>query len=102
VIVLKPTVLNDTVAEVRWELVEHSKKGDTFEGPYAAALNTHKDAVYTPYNRGGWKYDKSAGTIKYWVATDPGGSLPAFMQTQGAMMAFPKELLKVKWGVKAD
>lgn len=102
VILLKVVKQTDTAAEIQWELVQHSISGDTYSGPFASALNAHKDAVYTPYNRGGWKYDKTAGSITYWVTSDPGGSLPGFMQTQGAVTAFPLELLKVKWGVAPE
>ena len=89
-------------AEIQWDLVKNTQSGSTYAGPYADALNADPDAVYTPYNVGGWIYDKKAGNITYWVATDPGGSLPDFMQSEGALMAFPKELLKVRWGVVAD
>lgn len=102
VILLKVTKQTDTAAEIQWELVNHTVSGSTYSGPFASALNAHTDAVYTPYNRGGWKYDKTAGQITYWVTSDPGGSLPGFMQTQGAVTAFPLELLKVRWGVEPD
>lgn len=102
VILLKVVKQTDTVAEIQWELVKHAVSDKTFSGPFASAMNAHPDAVYTPYNRGGWKYDKAAGQITYYVTSDPGGSLPGFMQTQGAVTAFPLELLRVKWGVTPD
>jgi hypothetical protein len=37
--------------------------------------------------------------VTYTVSSDPGGSLPGFMTTQGAVMAFPLELLRVRWGI---
>ena len=102
VILLKVVSQTDTAVEIQWELVQHSINDKTYSGPFAAALNAHQDAVYTPYNRGGWKYDKTAGKITYYVTSDPGGSVPGFMQTQGAVTAFPLELLRVKWGVTPD
>lgn len=99
VILLKVVKQTDSYAEIQWDLVKHTQSGDTWSGPFASALNKNPDAVYTPYNRGGWKYDKAAGTITYWVTSDPGGNIPDFMQTQGAVTAFPLELLKTRWGV---
>lgn len=102
VLLLKVVKQTDTFVEIQWDLVKHTQSGEVYSGPFAAKLNKDTDTVYTPYNSGGWKYDKSAGSITYWVTSDPGGSLPGFMQTDGAVMAFPKELLKVRWGVIAD
>lgn len=102
VLQLKVVSQTDDRVEIQWDLVQHSQTDETFSGPYAAALNADPDAVYTPYNVGGWIYDKKAGNITYWVTTDAGGNIPAAMQTEGAIMAFPKELLKVRWGVIAD
>lgn len=102
--VLQLKVLNqtDTSAEVQWDLVKHTVSGNQYSGPFADKLNKDKDTVYTPINYGGWKYDQTAGTITYWVVSDPGGMLPSALQTEGAVMAFPKELLRVRWGVSAD
>lgn len=102
VIQLKATTHTETKAVVEWNLVQHTQTGETFSGPFASALNAHPDAVYTPYNHGTWVYDRTAGTISYAVQSDTGGSLPDFMTTQSAVMAFPKELLKTRWGVVAE
>jgi hypothetical protein len=99
VIALKVTANTDTRARIEWDLVKHDGKPGSMTGPYASALNAYPDAVYTPYNTGGWEYDKTAGTIKYWAQSDPGGSVPGFLVSQDAVMAFPLELLRVKWGV---
>lgn len=99
VIALKVTTATDTRARIEWDLVKHSGTAGSMTGPYAAALNAQSGAVYTPYNTGGWDYDKAAGTIKYWAQSDPGGSVPGFLVSQDAVMAFPLELLKTKWGV---
>jgi len=101
VLQLKVVSQTEDRVEIQWDLVTHTQADKTFSGPYASALNADPDAVYTPYNVGGWIYDKKAGTITYWVTTDAGGNIPEFMQTEGAIMAFPKELLKVRWGVVA-
>lgn len=99
VIALKVTTSTDTRARIEWDLVKHSGAVGSMTGPYASALNSQPSAVYTPYNTGGWDYDKAAGTIKYWAQSDPGGSVPGFLVSQDAVMAFPLELLKTKWGV---
>lgn len=99
VLAMKTTELTDTKVRVEWDLVRHSGQPGAFTGPYAAALNAHADAVYTPYNTGGWVYDKAAGTITYFVQSDAGGTVPGWLVSQDAVMAFPLELLKVRWGV---
>ena len=100
---LKETVHTETVAEVQWFLVKHTVNADgSFSGPYAATLNAHRDdAVYTPYSHGTWRYDRSAGTIKYSTESDPGGALPDFLVSKDAVSACPKELLMVMWGILA-
>lgn len=100
VIALKVTEHSDTRARIEWDLVSHTGGGATpFVGPYAATLNAHADTVYTPFNTGSWLYDKSAGTVSYQAQSDPGGTVPGWLVSQDAVMAFPLELLKVKWGV---
>jgi hypothetical protein len=100
VLALKATELTDTKVKVEWDLVKHTGEPGAMAGPYAAALNAHADAVYTPYNTGGWVYDKTAGTITYYVQSDPGGTVPGWLVSQDAVMAFPLELLEVRWGVE--
>jgi arylsulfatase A-like enzyme len=102
VIGLKVTKKTDTVAELQWYLVKHTQSADgSFSGPYASTLNANKDkAVYTPYNHGTWRYDKSAGTIYYAAESDPGGSIPSWAVSDAAVMAFPLELIRVKWGIQ--
>ncbi len=99
VIALKVTEQSETRAKIEWDLVKHTGSTGAFQGPYAAALNA-QDAVYTPFNTGGWVYDKSAGTITYYVQSDPGGTVPGWLVSQDAVMAFPLELLEARWGVK--
>lgn len=100
VIALKAKTLTPTLAEVEWLLVQHARNADgSFSGPYASSLNAHPDAVYTPYNHGSWRYDRTAGTIRYAVESDAGGSIPDFMVREGAVMAFPLELLRTRWGI---
>jgi hypothetical protein len=99
VIALKVTEQTDTRAKIEWDLVKHTGDAPNFVGPYAAALNAHPEAVYTPFNTGGWVYDKPAGTITYYVQSDPGGTVPGWLVSQDAVMAFPLELLKARWGV---
>ncbi len=86
-------------ARVEWDLVKHDGAPGAMTGPYASALNAHADAVYTPYNTGGWTYDKTAGTIAYKVTSNAGGTVPDWLVSQDAVMAFPLELLKTRWGV---
>jgi hypothetical protein len=87
-------------AKVTWDLVKHEVAGGRVSGgPFAAAPQAHPGAVWTPYNAGTWTLDNTAGTVTYQVSSDPGGALPGFMTTQGAVMAFPLELLKVRWGI---
>lgn len=87
-------------AEIEWNLVKHDVVDGAFSGPYAAALNAQASSTaYTPYNHGTWRYDKTAGTISYAVQSDPGGNVPDWLVSEGAVMAFPLELLKVRWGV---
>ncbi|MFZ5477651.1 MAG: hypothetical protein ACOZNI_12815 [Myxococcota bacterium] len=100
VLALRATELTDTKARVEWDLVKHTGEPGSFTGPYAAALNAHADAVYTPSNTGGWVYDRTAGTITYYVQSDPGGTVPGWLVSQDAVMAFPLELLEVRWGVQ--
>ena len=99
VLALKVVEQSDTRARVEWDLVKHTGAPGAFQGPYASALNAHPDAVYTPFNTGGWTYDKAAGTVTYWAQSDPGGSVPGWLVSQEAVTAFPLELLKVRWGV---
>lgn len=99
VIAVKVVEATDQKARIEWDLVKHTGAPGAMTGPYASALNA-TDAVYTPYNTGGWAYDKVAGTIKYWVQSDPGGSVPGWLVSQDAVMAFPLELLETRWGVK--
>lgn len=99
VIAMKVLEDSETKARIDWDLVKHEGTPGSMTGPYATTLNAHADAVYTPYNTGGWVYDKTAGTIAYRVQSNPGGTIPGFLVSQDAVMAFPLELLKVKWGV---
>jgi hypothetical protein len=99
VLAMKVVEQSDTKARVEWDLVKHTGTPGAFQGPYASTLNAHTDAVYTPYNTGGWAYDKAAGTVTYWAQSDPGGSVPGWLVSQEAVTAFPLELLKVRWGV---
>ena len=100
VIVLKVDQRTDTQAKVSWDLVKHDLVNGKFVGPYASALNAHPEAVYTPYNIGAWTYNKSTGTVTYSASSDPGGEIPGWMVGEGAVTAFPLELLRVKWGVE--
>lgn len=100
VIALKVAERSDTRVKVVWNLVQHTQVNGRFEGPYATALNAHPEAVYTPYNTGSWVYDRAAGTVTYSARSDPGGELPGWMVSEGAVMAFPLELLRVKWGIE--
>lgn len=98
VIALKVTEQTDTRARIEWDLVSHTGGSGAFVGPYATTLNSN-DAVYTPFNTGSWLYDKAAGSVTYAAQSDPGGTVPGWLVSQDAVMAFPLELLKVKWGV---
>lgn len=100
VIAVKVVENTDTKARVEWDLVKHGGASGAWTGPYASALNAHPDAVYTPFNTGGWVYDKVAGSISYFVQSDPGGTVPGWLVSQSAVMAFPLELLETRWGVK--
>lgn len=103
VIALRVSELSADRAKVSWDLVQHTRSEDgAFAGPYAAKLNANPDAVYTPYNSGYWEYDKAKGTITYSATSDPGGSVPSWMVGEGAALAFPKELLRVKFGVAVE
>lgn len=102
VIALKVVSQTDKTAVIEWDLITHTSSDDAISGPYAATPNKHPDAVWTTYNTGGWKLDNTTGTITYWVTTDPGGMLPSAFQTDGAVMTFPKELMRVKWGIEAE
>lgn len=96
--------------EIEWYLVKMKRdKQGNFTGPYSADLNKNRedadpdnseDAVYTPYNHGGWIYDRKAGKITYHLDSDTGGSVPGWMVKKGALLAFPQELLKVKWKIE--
>lgn len=99
VIALRVSSQSDTKAVIDWYLVKHDFDGTTYTGPYASALNTHADAVYMPYNHGSWSYDSTASTITYSVDIDPGGTVPSWLMSDTALMVFPRELLKVKWGI---
>lgn len=99
VIAMKVVEQTADKARIQWDLVKHEGSPGTMTGPYASALNAHTDAVYTPYNTGGWTYDRPAGTISYTATSNPGGTVPDWLVTQDAVMAFPLELLKTKWGV---
>lgn len=101
VIALKVTKQTETMVEIQWWLVRHTVNADgTFTGPYADTLNANRDkAVYTPYNHGTWRLDNSTDSIYYAVESDPGGSIPSWLVTQDAVMAFPLELMKTKWGI---
>lgn len=98
--------------EIEWYLVKMQRdKQGNFTGPYSADLNKNRedaepdnseDAVYTPYNHGGWIYDRKAGKITYHLDSDTGGSLPGWMVSKGALLAFPQELLKVKWKIEGE
>lgn len=99
VIALRVTQQTESQARIEWNLVKHDFDGSSFSGPYASALNGHLDAVYTPYNYGWWSYDKSSGSITYAVQSDAGGSIPSWMVSESAVMAFPLELLKTRWGI---
>ena len=99
VIALHTAENTDTRMKIEWDLVRHTVADGQFSGPYAAAMQAHPTAVYTPYNTGAWTYDRAAGTIHYRVQSDPGGSVPGWLVSQSAVMAFPLELLKSRWGV---
>jgi hypothetical protein len=99
VIGIRTTEMSDQKVRIEWDLVQHEHTDAGYTGPYAAALNAHPDAVYTPYCTGGWVYDKAAGTISYYTTSDPGGTVPGWLVSQSSVMAFPLELLKTRWGV---
>lgn len=84
---------------LRWRLVEHTRGASGWEGPYAPMLNAFPSAVLTPYNEGSWEIDRTAGVIRYHAVSDPGGTVPSWMVSQAAVLAFPKELLRVRFGV---
>lgn len=90
--------------EIEWNLVRiPTDNNGNYIGIYSADLNEHKDdAVYTPFNHGSWVYDRKLKKITYTLDSDTGGTLPDWMKTKGAMMAFPTELLKVKWHIEGD
>ncbi len=102
VIAMKVTKRTDSLAEIQWFLVKHTINPDgSFAGPYADALNANKDnAVYTPYNHGTWRYDRTAGTITYAAESDAGGSIPSWAVSEAAVTAFPRELMRVRWGIE--
>lgn len=102
VIAMKTKSETESQIEIEWWLVEHTQNDDkSFTGPYADTLNAHQsDHVYVPYNHGGWIYDWTAGTITYYLDSDSGGNLPSWAVSKKAIMAFPQELLKVKWGIE--
>lgn len=87
-------------ARVEWDLVKHEGSAGAWTGPYASALNAHPEAVLPTYNTGGWALDTVAGTIAYEVTSDPGGTVPGWMVSEGALLAFPLELLRARWGVE--
>ena len=99
VIAIRVVEQSATKARIEWDLVKHAVAGTTFTGPYASALNANPTAVYTPFNIGGWTYDATAGTVSYWAQSDPGGTVPGWLVSQDAVMAFPLELLEARWGV---
>ena len=99
VIAIRVAEQSATKARIEWDLVKHAVAGTTFTGPYASALNANPTAVYTPFNIGGWTYDATAGTVSYWAQSDPGGTVPGWLVSQDAVMAFPLELLETRWGV---
>ncbi len=69
---------------------------------YSQLLAQHPDHIYMRYSHLEWIYDKKAGTITYSLAADSGGNIPGFLVTRSALMAFPKEFLKVKFGIDAE
>ena len=99
VIAMKTVEDSDTRVKIEWDLVKHTGEAGAWSGPYASTLNAHPDAVLTPYNTGVWTYDTAKATVAYRVQSDPGGTVPGWLVSQDAVMAFPMELLKVKFGV---
>ncbi|MBI4411006.1 MAG: hypothetical protein HY541_00795 [Deltaproteobacteria bacterium] len=103
VIAMKVKEQTDNKIVIEWYEVKHTVDADgAFVGPYASTLNQHTDHVYTPYNHGSWTYDKANGKITYSLDSDAGGSLPSWMVSKDTLLAFPKELLKVKWGIEGE
>ena len=100
VVLIRVREQSDSRARVDWDLVRHTVEGGKVTaGPYASVIAANPKAVFTPYNAGSWQLDRAAKTVSYTVSSDPGGSLPGFMTTEGAVMAFPLELLRVRWGI---
>lgn len=98
---LKVTKRTETVGEVQWFLIKETVGADgSFTGPYAEKLNAHRDdAVFTPYNHGTWRLDRTAKTVMYAAESDAGGSLPSWAVSESAVLAFPREMMKVRLGV---
>ena len=95
------TQRTETLAEVQWQLVQHvMNAAGQYTGPYADVLNQHlEDAVFTPYNKGMWRYDQQAQSIDYAITSDPGGSLPCWTMTEQTIMLIPRALMQANWGI---
>ncbi len=101
VIQLKVMKRTATVGEVQWFLLKETVNADgSFSGPYSEKLNANRsDAVFTPYNHGTWRLDRAAATVMYAAESDAGGSIPSWAVSESAVLAFPREMMKVRLGV---
>lgn len=99
VIAMEVTRLTEQRATVAWHLVRHDRTGEQWTGPYAALLSAHPQATWTPYNAGTWDLDLSARALRYHAESDPGGTVPAWLVSEAAVLTFPRALLEARFGV---
>jgi hypothetical protein len=85
---------------IQWVGIKHELVDGVFRGPYAEALNQHaSDHIYPLYKKGRWIYNRPNHRITYELETDSGGFLPEWAVQNGALLAYPRELLKEKWKI---
>ena len=94
VIAMKTTQETEDFIKIECNLLPPAK--------YSQLLGQHPDHIYMRSSHLEWIYDKKAKTITYSLAADSGGNIPSWMVNRSALMAFPKEFLKVNFGIDAE
>lgn len=77
-----------TLSYLRWDELA---SGGAYGTKYSEVKATYPDAVETVVNIGGWYFKPDAGgtLVDYDVCTDPGGSIPAAVQSAATRRTLP-------------
>ena len=91
----------------KWSRTKEAGKDLNWDDPAVKALfpSSYKEPIKTPINEGYWLLEPADGGAKthitYYVFTDPGGKIPAWVANQANSIAIPKLMKGVRERSKA-